>query len=183
MRPNWFVGWSVDAPGLADRLGATPDRVRLFAASDLHITLAFFGAVSADRARSAFDQLSADDFEAQSVTPTSLALMGQPHKGTALAADIGQGRQGLVDAMAAHRDALLGHAGASIPRYGHRPHATVARIGRRARASQREAALHWADQVDLEGLVFHLDVLALYTWASDRRSQLFQMDRFVKLPA
>lgn len=183
MRPNWFVGWTIDAPGVMDRLACPPERVRLFVPSDLHITLAFFGSVDAERARAAFSLVNPADFRAISVVPTSLSLMGHPKRGTALAADIGQGRATLIDGMSRYRDALLNKAGTALPQVDHRPHVTVARIGRRARDPQRSAALTWARAVDLDGLVFHVDRIGLYTWAKDRRNRLFQLDRAMPLPS
>lgn len=182
MRPNWFVAWTVDAPGLEDRLACPPERVRLFGPSDLHITLAFFGSVDADRAREAFSLVNPADFRAMSVVPTSVSVMGHPRKGTALAADIGEGRERLIDGMSRYRDALLNKAGTALPRYDHRPHVTLARIGRRARDAQRSAALNWARHINLDGRVFHVDRIGLYTWAKDRRSRLFQLDRAMPLP-
>lgn len=168
MRANWFIGWPLSVPGLDERLGEAPKDVRLFAANDLHLTLAFLGPVGAERAGSAFDRLDVAALSRVDVSFGNVVVMGDPGKGTALAAELTDGGQTLTQQMRRDRDRLLAAAGARPEGREPLPHLTVARIGRRATPAARRAALTWAAALDLRGLGSSADRIALYTWSADR---------------
>ncbi|MEZ4336863.1 MAG: 2'-5' RNA ligase family protein [Sandaracinaceae bacterium] len=177
MRPNWFVGWPIDCPALIERLGGPPEGVRLFAPSDIHVTLAFLGPVDETRAVAAFEALHTEDLGAIDVTFGAVGLMGHPRRGTALAAIVRDPEDSLERAIAARRDPVLEAAGAPPDDRPPRPHATIARIGRRANPPTRRAAIRWSEHVDLSGLGACLDRIALFTWSHDRARAQFRVVR------
>ncbi len=170
MRPNWFIGWPIAAP-LHERVTEAPASVRHFVPGDLHATLAFLGACGEERARAALQAIESAAAAPVRVTFGGVELFGHPRRGTALSATLRDGRDELAERITAQRDAALEAAGARPDRRPPRPHVTIARIARRASRTEREAALAWAERVDLGGLEAVVDRLALYTW-SERRPEV-----------
>ena len=155
---------------------APPARVRLFATSDLHLTLGFLGAVQASDARKAWDRIGDfHSFREVKGTFSGVEPLGHPRKPSALAAIVGTGRDALSEMIAEARDPLLGAAGAPEDRRPPLPHMTLARIQRRAKAAERREALRWARSIDLRGVTFAAAAVALDTWAEDRQERLFQI--------
>ena len=153
-----------------------PARVRVFATSDLHVTLGFLGAVQESDARNAWDRIG--DFASFREVKGSFSgvePLGHPRKPSALAAIVETGRDVLSEMIAQARDPLLRAAGAPEESRPPVPHMTLARIQRRASASERREALRWAQAIDLRGVVFTAAAVALYTWADDRQERLFQI--------
>jgi 2'-5' RNA ligase len=155
---------------------APPPRVRVFATSDLHITLGFLGSVEESAARVAWDRISEFlSFRAVTGSFTGLEPLGHPEKPSALCAMVGLGRELLVEMIAEARGPLLSAAGAPEDRRPPLPHMTVARIQRRAEAAERRQALRWAHTIDLRRVRFTVASVALYTWADDRQERLFRI--------
>jgi 2'-5' RNA ligase len=128
---------------------APPPRVRVFATSDLHVTLGFLGSVQESDARRAWDRIG--EFPSfRTVT-------------------------GLAGMITEARQTLLSAAGAPEDNRPPLPHMTLARIQRRAKAAERRQALRWADTIDLRDVTFTAPSVALYTWADDRQERLFQI--------
>lgn len=177
MRANWFVGWPVECPTVRDRLVAPPEGVRLFAPSDLHVTLAFLGPVDEAKAVAAFEALDMEGLTAVDATFGAVGLMGSPRRGTALAAIVRDPTDALEEAIHSRRDAVLETAGAPPEDRPARPHMTVARIGRRAKPPERRAAIRWSEHLDLSGLGARLDRIALFTWSDDRPRTQFRVAR------
>lgn len=174
--PNWFLAWPVKV-SLGDRLADVPDEVRAFAPADLHITLAFLGAVDRDIARDTFDSLDLSLLSPTQISFGDVVLMGHPRRGTALSAEVADGRETLATQIGAQRSELLERAGARPERYEPRPHMTIARIHRRASRTAREAALRWAAAIDLSSMSATVERLALYTSSVDRQRTRFRIDR------
>ncbi len=175
MPANWFVAWPVDAPAIAERLRGTPEGVRLLAPGDLHVTLAFLGPVDEARALAALDAIEPATLDAVTATFGAVGVMGHPRRGTALSAVVRQGREALEAVVAARRARALVAAGAPPEERAPLAHLTVARIGRRARAEERRAAIRWTEHVDLSGIGATLDRIALYTWSEDRRAAQYRI--------
>jgi 2'-5' RNA ligase len=155
---------------------APPARVRVFAASDLHITLGFLGAVQVSDARNAWDQIGkVASFHEVKGSFCGIEPLGHPRKPSALAAMVETGRDALSEMIAQARDPLLRAAGAREDSRPPLPHMTLARIQRRASAVERREALGWAQSIDLRGVTFTAAAVALYTWADDRQERLFQI--------
>jgi 2'-5' RNA ligase len=158
------------------RLQPAPRRVRVFATSDLHVTLGFLGSVQESDARKAWDRVG--DFPSfRSVTGSFSGIepLGHPRKPSALSAMVDTGREPLSEMIAEARETLLTAAGAPEDTRPPLPHMTLARIQRRAKASERREALRWASAIDLSEVTFTAPSVALYTRAEDRRERLFQI--------
>ncbi len=175
MRPNWFVGLPVAAGAWFDALPPPPAEVRLFAATDLHATVAFLGAVEESAARRAFALAVTWPTGPLDVQLAGLRALGNRRKPSALSVMLGDGAEAVADGISAVRDEMLTTAGARPDRRPPLPHVTLARIARRADAGQRRAALAWAEAVDLGAPAVRLDRIALYTWSVDRRARLFDL--------
>lgn len=153
-----------------------PPRVRLFGASDLHVTLGFLGAVQEDDARLAWATVG--DFESFQPVAGSFSgvePLGNPRKPSALSAIVQDGKESMAAMIAEARSTVLAAAGAREDPRPPLPHMTMARIQRRASRSERREALRWAERIDLTGATFRADSIALYTWADDRRERLFRI--------
>jgi 2'-5' RNA ligase len=155
---------------------APPARVRVFAPSDLHVTLGFFGAVQESEARNAWGRIrDFGSFRTIKGSFSGVEPLGHPRKPSALAAIVDSGREALSEMIAEARQALLRAAGAPEDSRPPLPHMTVARIQRRANPAERREAIRWAQAIDLRGVAFTADAVALYTWAEDRQARLFRI--------
>jgi len=155
---------------------APPRRVRVFATSDLHVTLGFLGSVEESDARRAWDRIG-DYPSLQRVTGSFSGIepLGHPAKPSALSAMVDAGREPLAEMIAEARETLLSAAGAPEDTRPPLPHMTLARIQRRANAAERRQALRWAHTIDLRAVTFTAPSVALYTWADNRQERLFQI--------
>ncbi|MEM9693026.1 MAG: RNA 2',3'-cyclic phosphodiesterase [Myxococcota bacterium] len=173
MRPNWFIGLAVSPDPwfepVTAALEVAPQRraaLRLFHPDDLHLTIAFLGAVSEEGARAAWEASTDLAFETVDARLERLEPMGQPRRPTVLAVAVASA--GAHRFIAAHRDTLLDKAGARPDRRAPRPHVTVARFRRRADDASRNEVIDAAaahPPLDTEMTLSHL---ALYTWADAR---------------
>ena len=153
-----------------------PPRVRLFSASDLHVTLGFLGAVQEKLALSAWQRIADfPSFRRVAGSFTGVEPLGHPRKPSALSAVVDRGRKELSEMIAEARGPLLKAAGAPEDDRPPLPHMTLARIQRRASSAERREALAWAKAIDLDAVTFHAASVALYTWSNDRRERLFQI--------
>jgi len=160
---------------------APPRRVRVFATSDLHVTLGFLGSVEESDARRAWDRIGDyPSFQRVTGSFSGIEPLGHPAKPSALSAMVDAGREPLAEMIAEARETLLSAAGAPEDTRPPLPHMTLARIQRRANAAERRHALRWAHTIDLRGVTFTAPSVALYTWADDRQERLFQIvERYV----
>lgn len=170
VRPNWFIAFPADAELV---LPPPPDRVRLFAAKDLHLTAAFLGGVSRETAHAAWALCQDMELAPITVRLAEVRLLGG-RRPTAVAAVPDNG----FDAAAAHMAAVqapLVAAGHLAPEGRNPlPHVTLARIHRRASPVHRRHAEDWSRTLGLESQV-RLSRLALYTWSEDRSDHLFRI--------
>lgn len=175
MMPNWFIGVSVRAEPWFDRLvPPPPEKIRLFHPQDLHITVAFLGDVSEQRAQNAWQHL---DWRLESlrVTLGSVVPMGAAHRYSALSALLDQGRQQLEEAITQCRDEVTQAAGVAKETRPAKAHITIARASRTASAQHREQGIRWASNIDLHDCEILLDTIGLYTWATDRKERQFRV--------
>lgn len=170
---NWFIGLPLpQVTGLDQALADCPATLRRFHPRDLHVTVAFFGPVTADSALRAWDGLG-DLNGPLTVTLGPLQPFGSRRRPSAFAFELDQGGATVAALITAHRDALRQAAGLGPENRDPRPHVTVARPARNATAAVREAARRWARTVTPPAGRLVLDRVALYTWARDRRQRLF----------
>lgn len=176
VRPNWFVALPVDGAWLDRRIAHVPQGFRRFHADDLHLTVAFFGAVDARAATRGFEAL-ADEGLLGSIACTlgDVVPMGSPTRYSALSALLGEGRERVEALMRRWRDRMLDAAG--VPRESRAPkaHVTITRPSRRATEEERDAGLVWARAIDLRDVSFTLDRVALYTWDETRAIRQFRV--------
>lgn len=176
MKANWFVGLPVTAGPWFDALHAPPARVRLFHPGDLHLTVAFLGAVGEARARAAFEHARAIPLARTAVQLGPVVPMGNRRRPSALSARLlGDGDKAVAQAITAVRDAVCDEAGAPRERRPALPHLTLARPPRSATREELAEAVRWAAALDLGTPVVTLDRVALYTWSADRRARLFDV--------
>ena len=155
---------------------APPRRLRVFATSDLHVTLGFLGSVEESAARRAWARIAEfPSFGSVTGAFSGVEPLGHPGKPSALCAMVGDGRDSLAAMIVEAREALLCAAGAPEDTRPPLPHMTLARIQRRAKAAERRQALRWAQTIDLRAVTFTAPSVALYTWADDRQERLFQI--------
>lgn len=170
MKPNWFIGFPVRAP---IAMPEAPKRVRLFAPEDRHLTAAFLGTVEAERAWDAWARVRTVGLEPLDIELTHFRLLGG-RRPTALAAAVGDGFEAAARAMTRVQAPLVEAGCLKADRRPPLPHATLARIQRKATDAERAAAVRWAEQWPL-GIRARLDEIALFTWAKDRTLQLFEI--------
>ena len=157
-------------------LPPAPPRVRVFGASDLHITLSFLGSVEEAEARKAWELIgSFASFHAVAGTFDRVKPLGHPRKPSALSAMVDDGREALAEMIAEARGPLLAAGDAPPDDRPPLPHMTLARIQRRAKSAERREALRWAEAVDVGRASFNAASVALYTWSTDRQERLFQI--------
>lgn len=88
---------------------------------------------------------------------------------------IDQGSEAFVEMIEEARGPLLEAADAPPDDRLPLPHMTIARIQRRAHATERGQAVRWAEGLDVRGASFSSASVALFTWATDRAERLFQI--------
>lgn len=158
------------------RLPPAPRRVRVFGASDLHVTLAFLGSVQEQEARDAWARIgSFSSFRAVTGSFERVQPLGHPRKPSAISAIVDEGREAMTEMIAEARGPLLAAADAPPDDRAPLPHMTLARVQRRAQSAERREALRWAEGIELRGISFTAASVALYTWALDRQERLFRI--------
>ena len=178
---NWFIGLPIPSDPWFQTLPEPPSNVRPFAAEDLHASVAFLGRVEAEQASAAFELAQNWPTGPIPATLEDVRPMGNPRRASALTAMI-QAEPGLLeDAIGSVRNAMLAAAGAPPDQRPPLAHVTLARIGRKASKQERKNAISWAEGLDLGRPVVTIDRLALYTWAQDRKRQLFEIVESVGL--
>lgn len=173
---SWFVALPVMAGDWFSRLSPTPAGTRLLAVEDLHLTVAFLGAVGEPCARAAFDRLPPMAIRRFEISLGAVVPMGNPRRPNALSVLIegsdGQGRS-IAEVLTAPRDVILEAAGLPTENRTMKLHVTLARLRRRAGVEERQRAFDWAKQSDLTSTRIRLDRIGLYTAARDRSTRAY----------
>ncbi|MBX7196280.1 MAG: hypothetical protein K1X94_29780 [Sandaracinaceae bacterium] len=166
-RPSSFVALVVgDAPWRRALLEGRPPRVRALHPDDVHVTLAFLGGVSPERARAAFDAAAALPLRAMEARLGAIEPRGHEARWTALSVLL-EDAHAVADAMTRVRDVASAAAEIAPEHRAPLPHVTIARLHAKASPTERAAALAWAqrtrgDRAHTETRL-RLDRLALYT--------------------
>ena len=174
--PNWFVALPV-ACALDLAPFAPPPCVRLFAASDLHITVAFLGPVSAEQAHAAFEAACAFSLRPLQISFGAIKALGPAHRPSAFSALLEQGRAEVEQSIGQIRNQICDAAGAARDLRPPLAHLTLARPRRSARPAERAQAMRWAESLVLPPVTAQLTQIALYTWNADRSQTLFHVER------
>lgn len=174
MQANWFIGLRVLGGSFVAQL-SPPPQVRLFSSDDLHITLAFLGKVSEQRARDSFANVTALQLAPLTTSLGEVAALGSRRRPSAFSALPCEHREEIERAMSALRDVLCDVAGVARETRPALAHVTFARPARRATAQEVAHAVAWARSLDLGRPRVRIESAALYTWSSDRARSLFQI--------
>ncbi len=183
MQANWFIAFPVSVEGDTGawfhNLPPLPTNSRKFHPDDLHITVAFLGGVSEEAARAAWAALPALPTATRALL-REVKGMGNPKEPSAwsvmveapgLAHEIGRLRQPAYTASACRADQRPPLA-----------HMTLGRPERSATRQDRQAGLDWCRGVRIHNTEVQIDSIALYTWAADRGTQLFDKVEHRALP-
>lgn len=130
---SWFVALPAEPGGWFDELTPPPPLKRDHRA-DLHLTIAFFGAIDEARARAGFEAVTCAEPPVESAPISGLAPLG-----SVIAALVESPE--LVAFMARHRAAYCEAAGVAPDERPPLPHVTLARFPRRA---DRREGVAWA---------------------------------------
>jgi 2'-5' RNA ligase len=176
MLPNWFVGLKIPAGDWhGERVMDPPEGFRRFTGDDLHLTVAFLGAVGEDAAYAAWTQRRGWRKGALLVELGEVVPMGNPGRYSALSLILGKGRGEVTALMDFHRAGMFAAAGARPDTRPPLPHVTVARPRQRASREERRRGIAWADSQDCRGVELTIAEIALYTWSEDRTRSLFRV--------
>lgn len=150
-----------------------PAGLRRFCPEDLHITLAFLGAVDEATAWAAWHAAPQPPAGGFAVAARGWRALGPPQRPSAYGLIVDEANDTLAAWIAQHRDAIRAAAGLEAERRPALPHVTLGRPPRRGGQAIRERAERWLAAAAVPDWQFRLDRLALYTWSNDRRSRLF----------
>lgn len=169
--PNWFIALPVPAEQLPDdALDSLPEGVRAFHPLDLHITVAFLGPVSRERALAAWDLHDWSSEPGFHVYTTGRAALGRKRRPSAYGLDVGDADGRLQQFVQDWRDRLLDAANRPAEKRDVRPHVTLGRPARGRSDTIRHRQWLAKRQPPAE---ITLERIALYTWAEQRRDRRF----------
>ncbi len=176
MRANWFIGLPVDAGRwLTPLVRTAPAHVRLFHPDDVHMTVAFLGAVGPEAAERAWATVLGYQSSPIELSLGGLRAMGNPRRPSALSVLVESGNDRVAALIAALRGPACAAADARPDDRPPLPHITIARPARDASADERRAAVEWARAQPPVNAKVVLDRLVLFTWATDRRERQFRV--------
>lgn len=174
--PNWFVALPVPADGwLQEITGNAPAEIRPFVPEDVHLTVAFFGAMHPAKKLDIIQLMDEIRFEPFAISFAHLRPLPSEKFPTALSFELARGHDEAVQIMEQWRDRLTDCAGVRRESRAPLPHVTIARPQRKFGAAGRRAALAWAAGVGPPSVEPVVDSIALYTWAVDRHRRQFDI--------
>lgn len=173
--PNWFIGLPVDAGELpAGLMDSIPPGLRRFHADDLHVTVAFLGAVGPEAARAAWARVADIDAGPLRVQTGPLAGFGRPARPSAYGLELDRGGDALAEFIGRWRDPLRAAAGVGPEGRDVRPHVTLARPPRRGGRTIRARADAWLARTAPAPATLTFARIALYTRADAGDERLFR---------
>lgn len=179
MEANWFIALPFPATSLpGEELKGLPAGTRAFDPADLHVTVAFLGAVGEHHALRAWERLDTGNALPLSAAVGPRATFGAPRRPTALGLDLEAGTDDgpLTRFIAQWRNALRTAAGLAPEQRPIRPHVTLGRPPRRTDAAWRNALAAWLDEPVVPAPVV-LERVALYTRAEPGGQRRFRAVR------
>ncbi len=185
MEANWFIALPFPLASLPrEELTRLPAGTRAFDPADLHVTVAFLGAVGEHRALRAWEQLETVDALPVSATIGPRAVFGSPRRPSALGLDLDTERDGspLTRFIVEWRNGLRAAAGLAPEKRPVRPHVTLGRPPRRTDADWQRALATWIDRPAAHAPVT-LERIALYTRAEPGDQRRFREVRSLPAPS
>ncbi len=174
--PNWFAALPVPAHAWLPRvLRELPSSCRGFDPDDVHMTVAFFGAMRESLVADVIETLDGVSDAPIPVRLGRLLALPKPRRPSAFSFSIAEGGEPAANLIGTWRDSLLAVARARPDHRPPLPHITVARPPRRASAEARSESLAWARNTEPPPDLLVLDRIALYTWADNRRIRQFKI--------
>lgn len=176
MQANWFIALPLPPTSLPPgELAQVPAGTRTFAPEDLHVTVAFLGAVGEQRALHAWSRLDTDAELPLQASIGARAVFGSPRRPSALGLDLDTaGSDGaLTRFITAWRNTLREAAGLAPEQRPARPHVTLGRPPRRTDTSWKNALAAWLDRPPPDTLI-RLERIALYTRAEPGGARRFR---------
>lgn len=173
---NWFLGWKPSGPldWIANLRNGAPRGIRWFHPEDCHVTLAFFGRLSADKVRDVCERLAATPSQHINTTIGKPLLLPSPRRFSALSLAVES--EELRNAIAQQRDEWMALAGLPPERRDPLPHLTFARPDRRSLAAQLRAIRKWVEELNPpHDLAVVFEGSALFTWSEDRAARQFKV--------
>lgn len=178
MTPNWFVALPIALPEVYRRiLDRAPREVHPFHPDDVHITVAFLGAVSEEEALAAWEAAKSFALVPLSISLGKVVPLGNPRRPSALSATIEAGHTTIASAIGAARPAIERAANAKPDTRPPLPHATIARIARRADNAERRDAIAWARTIPPCETLIEVRTLALFTADETHQERRFKIVR------
>lgn len=176
MRPNWFVAIPIPArdwlPGV---LADLPDQCRGFVAEDVHMTVAFLGAMSPERQEQVILAMKALVTQPCQIQLGPLLCLPTPKRVSALSFSVAEGQREAHELIGLCRGSLYFAAGSKIDDRPPLAHITIARPIRKWGPEGQQQAIIWARSRLPPSLEISLSELALYTWSQDRTTRQFQI--------
>ncbi len=180
--PSWFIGLKVSESDdlLAVTAGAPPGISKTHPA-DLHLTVAFLGAVDEAAAGRAFAIASARVPAVINATAGSPLLLGPQACPWAICASIADGAEAVTDLASALADNCRLAAGLQSEERDLLPHCTLAAIDRGVGDELRAELLEWGAGLQTTGHSIVLDTLGLYRTADPEASTRYRCVESVRL--
>lgn len=168
MKANWFIAFPVPGFWLPQILQHLPESCRPFHPSDLHMTVAFLGALEPNavlRVERELEETEAFGFEYRL---GSLLTLPSNKRVSALSFSLREGKEEAATRMAALRDGFYKAAGQEPDPRPPLPHITVARPKYQARKGDLTEVFQWVQTTSPPDILLAVDELALYTWSDQR---------------
>ncbi len=160
---NWFIALPIDADTLpAGTLAGLPAGLKRLHPADLHVTVAFLGAIGERRALAVWQETAEIDTAAFTAWTDVRAALGNPRRPSAYGLDLSV-EAAFTRWLGRWRDRLRAAAGLEAESRSVRPHVTLARRPRRVGAAIRQRAQAWLQQDPPPPAALRLDRIALYT--------------------
>ncbi len=176
MKPNWFVALPVPAHSwLPSVMADLPNTCRPFRPEDVHMTVAFFGAMDPTLQDEVVRVMASIREKPLVIRLGPLLTLPSEKRLSALSFSVTRGQEEAKSLIARWRDSLIRAARGRRETRPPLAHITVARPLRKAREQGKREGKAWARRVVPPTEPLALDRIALYTWAEDRRAQQFQI--------
>lgn len=176
MSTNWFIAIPI-LPGVwfDDRLEPSVPGLWRVHPSDLHLTIAYLGAVEESIAREAFAlhrlwKEGAIDAQSGPMIP-----LGDPHRYSALVMTLTEGNEKAKSMMTTLGPLMRAAAGRPPEEREPLPHITVTRAKRRTGKRERAEGLRWSQRLELLPFPLILNQLALYRGRNATEGPRYEM--------